>query len=155
MPTVPTSIKCSELGCSNHRSKFNSFCLQHGGSDLFGKRKGKTKERKEFNEKYQTKHWRSIRAVQLSNHPLCAGCLADGIITSAHHVDHVFPWSQLHESAFYYNLFQSLCHSCHSSKTGLERKGIFRRYGNPHRDYTIDQYERVVGLTTTEPSNLI
>lgn len=144
MPTLPVYTKCSMLGCNNPKSKRNSFCMDHGGRDTFNSQKYNQTERyKQGSAKYNTKAWETLRQVQLSNHPLCAGCLASDVITSAEHIDHVFPWQQIGEQAFYINLFQSLCPSCHSSKTSLERKGIYRRYGKPSKDYSLQDYNKV------------
>ena len=135
MPTIPTNNRCATLGCMNNRSRFNSYCLDHGGQDVqryTGKRLS--------NRMYNTQQWHELRQRQLSIQPLCAGCLSDGVITQAVHVDHVFPWTQIDKEAFYYNLFQSLCPSCHSSKTALERSGTFRAYGKPSKDYVIADY---------------
>jgi hypothetical protein len=82
------------------------------------------KPRKEFNEMYNTKQWNLKRKCELSKNPLCSSCFVRGIITPANHVDHVFPWSKIGKRAFYLNLFQSLCHECHSHKTTLEQKGV-------------------------------
>lgn len=143
MPTVPTNQKCSTLGCKNTKSKFSSLCLEHGGRDTFNyKRYNNTEQRKEAADKYNTAQWRTLRQIQLSKHPICAGCKASGIITPAQHVDHVFPWQQLGEQAFIHNIYQSLCPSCHSSKTQLEQQGIFKHYG--YRDYTHADYRVVV-----------
>jgi len=144
MPTVPRYSKCNALGCKGARSKYNSYCLAHGGKDKLDLSPEQYSKRKDFNEKYQTRQWRQLRKVQLSQHPLCAGCLSKGIIVQALHIDHVFPWSKINPQAFYFNLFQSLCHSCHSSKTALEQKGIYRRYGIPNRDYRLEEYGMVV-----------
>jgi 5-methylcytosine-specific restriction protein A len=144
MPTVPTNPKCSVLGCKHPRSKFNSFCIEHGGRDKFDyKRYNKSDKYKQGQDKYQSSQWRTLRQVQLSLEPLCASCLTRGIVTQAEHIDHVFPWQQIGEQAFYHNLFQSLCASCHSSKTSLEAKGIFKHY-KANKDYTIIDYNRVV-----------
>ena len=50
---------------------------------------------------YQTKHWKQLRASQLSRQPLCQSCLSRGIVNSAKHIDHVFPWSWIGKDAFY------------------------------------------------------
>lgn len=54
--------------------------------------------------------WRAIRANHLVNNPMCVWCGR-----RAQHVDHIIPRRKggTDDSA---NL-QSLCHSCHSSKT--------------------------------------
>ena len=145
MPTVPSSTVCSTLGCKNTKARFSSLCVEHGGRDTFNHKKyNDTKHRKEAVSKYNSSQWRSFRQIQLSKHPLCAGCQADGIITPALHVDHIFPWRQIGIQAFTHNIYQSLCLSCHTSKTQLEAKGIFRRYGTPNKDYTLKDYRLVV-----------
>ena len=155
MPTVPSNTKCSVLGCKNKRSKFNSFCTEHGGRDTYNhKQYDKAPQRREQIAMYQTPQWLTLRKIQLSTKPLCASCLSQGIVTQAVHIDHVFPWQKIGQVAFYHNLFQSLCTSCHSSKTHLEQRGIFRRYGNPNRDYTLDDYTRAcIGQRSSPPES--
>jgi hypothetical protein len=70
--------------------------------------------------------------------------LIDKQITSANHVDHVFPWTAIGEHAFRRNLFQSLCETHHGVKSGLEKKGIFRYYLDPIKDYTTEDYAYVM-----------
>ena len=76
---------------------------------------------------------------------MCAACLTQGIVTPATTVDHVFPWAQIGQGAFYRNLFQSMCAPCHSTKTHLEQRGVFRYYTEVPTDFTIGDYERVIG----------
>lgn len=143
MPTIPSNPKCSTLGCKQPRTKFSSLCLEHGGRDTYNHRKyNNTDQRKAAADKYNTTQWRTLRQIQLSTYPICAGCKADGIITPASHVDHIFPWNQIGEHAFTHNLYQSLCPSCHTSKTQLEQQGIFRAYGD--RDYGVEDYRIAV-----------
>ena len=147
MPSIPKFTKCLDLGCKNERSKFNAYCMDHGGRDTFNhKRYNSTQKRTIAMDKYQSSQWRKLRQIQLSTHPLCAACLSEGRITPALHIDHLFPWSQLNEEAFYLNVFQSLCHSCHSIKTTLEQRGIYRHYGIPTKDYRIGDYLSVLTL---------
>jgi 5-methylcytosine-specific restriction protein A len=119
MPYAPFNSVCSELGCKQPRSKLNSFCADHGGLDHTNHGKDNA---------YSDPAWRTIRRGQLSKQPLCQSCLTNGHINSAVHVDHVFPWRHIGEHAFLNNVFQSLCHECHSYKTGQERKGTFIHY---------------------------
>ena len=147
MPTIPKFTKCLTLGCREERSKFNAYCMGHGGRDTFDyKRWNASEKRRLANDRYQTTQWRKLRQIQLSKHPLCAACLSEGKITQAIHLDHLFPWSQLGDDAFYINVFQSLCHSCHSIKTTLEQRDIYRCYGIPNRDYKLSDYGSVVVL---------
>lgn len=142
MPTVPSNTKCAFLGCTNTRSKLNSYCDIHGGLNTLS-----TPKRRENNSMYHTPYWRRQRAIQLSIQPLCQACLASGKVVQAEHVDHVFPWTQVSSEAFYRNLFQSLCHEHHSYKTALEQRGICRYWGKYVADYTIDQYQTIVSTT--------
>ena len=153
MPTVPKQTKCSMLGCKSPRAKFGGYCTEHGGTDAYpSKRYNITTGRKEAMAMYKTKHWESMGRGQLSAHPLCAGCLSGGLIASATQVDHVFPWQQIGDHAFFRNLFQSLCTKCHSSKTGMEKNGLYRRFGKPSIDYQKDDYERVMREAMEEPN---
>lgn len=140
MPTIPNTTKCAQLGCKNIRSKINSYCLEHGGLDSI-----QTDERKAFTSMYQTNHWRSVRDVQLSKQPLCQACLTTGRVSMASHVDHLFKWNALGKEAFYTNIFQSLCTECHSVKSGLEKRGIYRHYtSNGIKDYSLTDYRTVL-----------
>ena len=132
MPYYPRNALCSELGCKNPRSQVNSYCLDHGGM-------------KHTNESgdnaYNSQAWKTVRRIQLSKQPLCQSCFTRGHISSAVHVDHVFPWRHIGEHAFLNNIFQSLCHECHSVKTGKERKGTFIHYTSEgEKELTKDDY---------------
>ena len=137
MPSVPTNGKCSSLGCKNPRSKLNTYCLEHGGINNMATR--------ETDSAYQTPLWKSIRAVQISKQPLCQGCLSRNIVASAKHIDHLFAWKHIGSHAFSRNIFQSLCHNCHSQKSGLEKQGIYRHYAQDGaKDYTKNDYAYMV-----------
>jgi hypothetical protein len=66
--------------------------------------------------------------------------LIDERITAANHVDHVFPWAAIGDHAFTRNLWQSLCAECHGVKSGLEKRGLFRHYVSPIKDYALQDY---------------
>lgn len=119
MPTLPKTTQCAYLGCKATRSRLNSYCTEHGGIEYT--------ERKEDGP-YHTKAWQTIRSSQLSRQPLCQSCLSRGMVQSALHVDHLFPWKRIGGHAFRHNIFQSLCAECHSHKTALERKGDIHHY---------------------------
>jgi 5-methylcytosine-specific restriction protein A len=133
MPTIPRH-QCDEYQCKAPSVKGSRYCLTHTPS------KATTVERQAFTARYKGAAWQSIRAGQLSAFPLCAACLIDGRINEASHVDHVFPWAAIGPHAFTRNLFQSLCPQCHGSKSGLEKRGIFRHYTAQANDYTVGDY---------------
>lgn len=145
MPSLPTYNKCRQLGCQNPRSKYNSYCLDHGGSDTPPYNPKWNANRTYSNDLYKTQQWQTLRQIQLSTEPLCAACKAEGIITAATVVDHLFPWTHIGKQAFYLNKFQSLCATHHATKGQLERRGIYRQFGQPHVDYTKDDYWGVIG----------
>ena len=69
--------------------------------------------------------WEKARVGHLLDHPLCAMCLADGMVTSAKVVDHIVPhrgdqtlfWSKAN--------WQSLCTTHHNAtKQRIEARGI-------------------------------
>lgn len=136
---MPSNALCSMLGCKEPHAVRSSLCSKHGGS------KADTVERKASNGMYQTALWRGIRARQLSKQPLCASCLCSGRVSEAAHVDHVFPWNKIGKHAFAANLFQSLCHECHSVKTANEQRGACMHYINGvAKEYKLSAYNYVV-----------
>lgn len=151
MPTLPTNTKCATYGCTNQRSKLNTYCVEHGGKNTID-----TEQRKAFVSMYQTAQWKQVRQSQLSRQPLCESCLTTGKVVQANHVDHVFAWARIGKDAFYNNLFQSLCHECHSVKTNEEKQGIFKHYATAH-EYTINDYRTVMlsNKTPLEKDNLL
>jgi 5-methylcytosine-specific restriction enzyme A len=67
--------------------------------------------------------WQRRRRLQLAEHPLCAFCLARGVVTPAKVVDHVKPhngdWNK-----FVLGALQSLCAACHDKqKRYIELRG--------------------------------
>ena len=145
MPTVPSNGKCASLGCKNPRSKYSTYCLEHGGRDT--QLTYRSEERDKAHAFYLTAQWARHRMRQLSGQPLCQSCLTRGIITQATEVDHVFPWRQIGAHAFYRNLFQSLCHDCHSHKTQEEKRGRVLHYVNEIvSTYRVEDYKRVIGV---------
>lgn len=139
MPTVPTNKKCAHYGCHNNRSRYNTYCLDHGGKDTI-----KSIKRTASAEQYNSAVWKRMRVAQLSKQPLCQACLADKKLSLATDVDHLFPWNHYGIHAFTTNIFQSLCREHHSLKTNLEQTGVIRHYTNPPVDYTHDDYKRIV-----------
>lgn len=155
MPSIPKYTKCGSLGCKNPKSRLNGFCLEHGGRDvqIYNPKYNSKEDRARNNAKYNTRQWEALRVIQLSKHPLCIGCQAEGRVVPATVVDHLFPWTQISEQAFYINRFQSLCATHHATKTQLERHGIYRAFGMPHRDYGRADYARVLEVNDPTARN--
>lgn len=73
----------------------------------------------EHQKLYNTRRWKMIRRLQLSQHPWCAQCLRANIYTPATDVDHEEP-HRGDPVKFYIGKLQSLCVTCHSRKTAAE-----------------------------------
>lgn len=143
MPSLPRP-QCNQYGCKAPTIKGSVYCVDHSPIKTL------TNDRVAFNKPYKTRAWEVIRIKQLTTQPLCQCCLLNGRINSASHVDHLFAWNQLSESAFKFNIFQSLCINCHGIKSGLEKRGIYRHYTpNGERDYSITDYSAVMAKINT------
>lgn len=127
--------QCNQFGCKLDSIAHSSFCETHSP------KLAASEDRKDFNSFYKSAAWKSVRWRQLSTAPLCQACMVDGKVTAANAVDHVFPWQKIGTFAFAKNKFQSLCMPCHSVKTGLEKKGVFRYYSpDGIKDLTVHDY---------------
>nr|DAH08110.1 MAG TPA: HNH endonuclease [Caudoviricetes sp.] len=71
-------------------------------------------------EFYQSTAWRKVRAVKLSQDPLCEECARQGMAVPAQMVDHIRPINEGGAALDMKNL-QSLCHTCHNRKSGQEK----------------------------------
>lgn len=69
---------------------------------------------------YSGAKWRNLRAYKLSIDPFCEICRKAGRIVPATCVDHIIPIMKDESLALEYSNLQSLCHSCHSTKTVKE-----------------------------------
>ena len=136
MPSVPTNKKCVFLGCQGQKIFASNFCAEHAT-----KKSAKYKA----NEKlYNSKAWKDTRTAMKSKFPLCGACLIEGKVTSTEHIDHVIPHRR-DSDRFLVNLFQGLCGPCHTQKTLLESKGIYRHYTNEGIiDYKDSDYQHLI-----------
>lgn len=76
----------------------------------------KVKRDSQLNTFYQGKAWKDVRVKQLKAYPLCIECKREAKI-----VDHV---KEIRDGGAKYAMdnLQSMCVSCHNSKTARERK---------------------------------
>jgi 5-methylcytosine-specific restriction protein A len=80
-------------------------------------------DRQPWHAWYGLARWKRLRLRQLSQHPLCAFCLAAGVIEPATICDHVEP-HRGDEKMFWAGPFQSLCKPHHdATKRRAETKG--------------------------------
>ena len=76
---------------------------------------------------YNSKAWRATSSMYRKDNPLCESCTSKGITTAAAHTDHVISIEQGGHKYDIDNLM-SLCISCHSVKTQVEKEGILIEY---------------------------
>ena len=70
---------------------------------------------------YSSTCWRKRRYGYLAKFPLCKMCLDKGRTTAGKYVDHITPIRQGGDKFDYSNL-QTLCTSCHASKSSKDGK---------------------------------
>ena len=121
MPTTPPT-QCAAYRCKAASRAGSIYCEQHAPPPRVNHAK------RETDAEYKTAAWASIRKRELTRQPLCQACALDGRVALAEHVDHIVPWRHLGAWAFTLGPFQSVCGPCHSRKTALEGRGVFRHY---------------------------
>lgn len=72
---------------------------------------------------YQTKEWRKLRKIKVSESPICEMCKFMKRIVPVHTVDHIIPITEdNYEELFLdYDNLQSLCDPCHKFKTNRDK----------------------------------
>ena len=116
MPYKPPK-PCAHPGCPE-LVRDGRYCAKHKrqvNADYNSHRRDKTAQ-----SFYDSPQWRRLRKMKLNAQPLCEECHRNGRFTPARHVDHIKEISHGGAPLDMANL-QSLCHSCHSSKTLRER----------------------------------
>ena len=107
---------CGRTGCGE--LTYNRYCEKHQKeAERDYNRNKRDKEAKKY---YDTPRWKTLRKVKLARDPLCEICRQNGGLIEASHVDHIIEISDGGDPYDLDNL-QSLCISCHSSKTLRER----------------------------------
>ena len=76
---------------------------------------------------YQGRRWRVLRNKYIQNNPLCVYCEKDGRLIKGNVVDHIVPRTQGGSDYSLDNL-QTLCTSCHNSKSSGERIDRYKKY---------------------------
>jgi len=145
MPTTPRD-QCSIYRCKQPTTPGSSLCIDHAPTPRVNTIK------RENDREYKTRVWQTIRAGQLSKQPLCQSCQLAGQVTLGDHVDHVIAWRLVGPHAFINSRFQTLCGPCHSVKTGLEQRGVFRHYSDKGAiDYQLADWPQLISDNNPAP----
>lgn len=72
---------------------------------------------------YSNKVWRNTRQAKLFDSPLCEECLRKGLTVSGSVVDHIKPRRERPDLELEWSNLQTLCETCHNSKSGREGRG--------------------------------
>jgi 5-methylcytosine-specific restriction protein A len=83
--------------------------------------------------------WRKARDAFLRAHPLCAECERRGRVTAANEVDHIRPHKGDQAMFWDSSNWQSLCKTCHSTKTAAEDGGYGRGVGDANLRVAADR----------------
>lgn len=78
------------------------------------KHRDRTINKVKYQNVYQSKAWRNLRALKFANNPLCELCLLKGKVTQTEEVHHIIPFDVNPDLAYDYDNLMSLCSECHS-----------------------------------------
>lgn len=106
MPHKPLK-PCAYPGCPNLTD--GTYCEKHRNSEA---RKYNRYQRSSDHAKRYGSHWKKIRDLYASLHPLCERCLKEGRTTPMDEVHHIVPVSRGGTDDF--SNLMSVCKSCHN-----------------------------------------
>lgn len=78
-----------------------------------------TLRQREYQDIYQDKRWKKLRALKMRHNPLCERCVKKHKVTPTKEVHHIIPFDtgrneeEIELLAFDYDNLQSLCEPCH------------------------------------------
>lgn len=111
MPFRP-KVPCRHPGCPNLIPYGSKYCDEH-------KSKHPEEIRSAAGRGYNSA-WRKASKAFLHAHPLCEECMKEGRYVKATDVDHIVPHRGDMKLFWDRSNWQSLCHRCHSRKTGKQ-----------------------------------
>src|SRR6185437_10146984 len=120
MPELPKR-PCRRSGCPEITAE--GYCARHQAER---RAQYDREQRPERCNLYSTSAWRTLRRWQLSQHPACEICKAEGRMTLASLVHHVQTVEDRPDLALSRANLMSLCDSCHSRLHATEKKKIGR-----------------------------
>ncbi len=127
MPLRPQK-PCSAQGC-RALTRNPRYCDEHANLAKAAAAKLADKKRESSSQRGYGYKWQQASKGFLARHPLCAEHDRRGEVVAATDVDHITPHKGDMSLFWDRTNWQSLCHSCHSTKTASEDGG----WGNPGR----------------------
>ena len=118
---IAAKSPCRFAGC-NVLVSIPGHCDKHRKETFKKQKQSVSYDYKERNRFYQRKPWKVVRSAHLNAEPLCRSCKVIGRLVAAAVVDHIVPISAGGADLDDSNL-QSLCKSCHNTKTLIETMG--------------------------------
>jgi len=111
MPTKP-KVPCQHPGCPELVPSGTKYCEKHKALH--------PEDIRSAGSRGYGRAWQKARKEYLNAHPLCVECLKQGRYVKATDVDHIKPHRGDPTLFWDRDNWQSLCHRCHSKKTGRE-----------------------------------
>lgn len=133
---------CKEFGCVEFALPGKSRCAEHWRA-MENDRKRESRARNgrgDHQRLYRTRRWAELRKRKLRDQPLCEECLRFNVTKGAEVVDHVVPHRGDMALMYDYENLESLCKSCHDSKTAREDGGFGnRKRERPDRERPVEE----------------
>lgn len=113
---MPTRLQtpCRAPGCIELSDR--GYCTEH----MANREKEYEQRRGSAASRGYNGDWRKARLMFIKRNPLCVHCLAIGVYREATDVDHIRPHKGSRDLFWDVGNWQSLCKSCHSTKTSKE-----------------------------------
>ncbi|MCC8013656.1 MAG: HNH endonuclease [Eubacterium sp.] len=121
MPKRPNT-PCKHPNCSRLVAYGNKYCNEHKPLH--------TDEVRSASSRGYNRQWQKASKAFLQEHPICEICKSKGRYTKATVVDHIIPHRGNRELFWDRSNWQSLCKSCHDTKTMTEDRYIKYEYNN-------------------------
>lgn len=106
---------CRKHGCAATTTDRSGYCESHRNTGWEQHQQGKSRHERGYGSKWDVIR---VRVLARDKH-LCQSCLKQGRAKAASTVDHIIP--KAHGGTDDDRNLQSLCWSCHKSKTAVER----------------------------------
>lgn len=124
MPDAPLKV-CRWPGCHELTRDRSGYCPAH--QDRAEERRKQharlwSRERGNTTLRGYGRDWQTLRESFLRDHPLCARCLAQGVIRPATVVHHVQPVEQRPDLRLNPDNLEALCRNCHELEHGRKHQ---------------------------------